>query len=614
MLRSRSSLALLFSWAVLAVLPMASSYGQENWPQWRGPNRDGISPDKGLLKEWPKDGPTVLWQVDTVGVGYSSIAVQGGRIYTQGDLQGVEHVLCLDAKTGQVLWATQPEPVKQRLAERVAKEVQELDTNKDGTIDEVEAINRLGFEYNSFDSKVEGDAQELAKARTQRLFKLLDKNQDQRLSGDQVPRRFYDEFERIEQEDKTADAKALAATRAAAWMTAYDKNADKIIDREEARNSIVDHYFGRMDNEDKATKKGDQKLTVEEIETYFQMREAGKDGVITADEMTAYYANRYPGGDGLLTADEVRGYFGGYRNGQGDGPRGTPTVEGDRVYTEGGDGDVTCMEAATGQTIWHVNLTSDFGGGRPGWGYSESALLEGDMLIVTPGGKQGTVLALDKKTGSKIWQSDEVTEGAHYSTPVVADILGTRTLVQFARESVFGLTLDGGRFLWKYSGANNGTANCATPIVADNMVFSSSAYGTGGGLAKILKDGEKQKAEEVYFEKKMGNHHGGIVKVVDYMYGFDDGLLCMDFKTGAIAWQNRSVGKGSLVVADGMLYLLSEGHEVALAEATPEAYKEHGRFQIPSHGRPSWAHPVVIGGVFYIRDQQSLTAYQVRPQ
>ncbi len=612
MLRSRCSLV-LFSWAALTLLPLASSDGQENWPQWRGPQRDGISPDKGLLKEWPAEGPSVLWQVDTVGVGYSSVTVVGGRIYTQGDLHGVEHVLCLDAQTGKVLWATQPEPVKQRLAERVARELKDLDTNQDETIDEVEAINRLGFEYNSFDAQAPGDAQELATARTQRLFKLLDTNQDQKLSGDEVPPRFYNEFERIEKEDNTADAKALATTRTAAWMTAYDKNADQVIDREEARKNIVDHYFGRMDKQDEATKKGDEKLSTEEIETYLQMREAGKDGVITAEEMGAYYAHRYPNGDGQLTPDEVRGYFGGYRNGQGDGPRGTPTVEGDRVYTEGGDGDITCMEAATGKTIWHVNLSSDFGGGRPGWGYSESPLLEGDMLIVTPGGKQGTVLALDKKTGSKIWQSDEVTEGAHYSTPVVAEIQGVRTLVQFARESVFGLTLDGGRFLWKYSGAANGTANCATPIVADNLVFSSSAYGTGGGLAKISKDGDKQKAEEVYFEKKLGNHHGGIVKVGDHMYGFDNGLLCMDFKTGQIAWQNRSVGKGSLVVADGMLYLLSEGHEVALAEATPEAYKEHGRFKIPNHGRPSWAHPVVIGGVFYIRDQQSLTAYKVRP-
>jgi outer membrane protein assembly factor BamB len=177
---------------------------------------------------------------------------------------------------------------------------------------------------------------------------------------------------------------------------------------------------------------------------------------------------------------------------------------------------------------------------------------------------------------------------------------------------VFGVTPETGQFLWKYSGANNGTANCATPIIDDNCVFASSAYGTGGGLAQVLQDGDSQTAEEVYFEKKMANHHGGIVKVGDYLYGFGTGLICMNFRTGDIAWQDRSVGKGSLTVADGMLYLLSERNEVALAEATPEGYREHGRFMIPSHGRPSWAHPVVIGGVLYIRDQQSLTAYDVR--
>ncbi len=404
----------------------------------------------------------------------------------------------------------------------------------------------------------------------------------------------------------------MAKERAAAWIVGYDKDGDKVISREESRNTIADRYFGRIDVRDKQTNKGDDRLTEAEIAAYFAEREAGKDGVITIAEMQAYYAGRYPGGDGFLTIEELKGNYGGYRNGQGDGPRGTPTVDGDRVYAEGGNGDVTCLEAATGKTIWHVNLASDFGGGRPGWGYSESPLVEDNMLIVTPGGKAGTLLALDKYTGEKLWQSEGVNEGAHYSSPIAADILGTRTIVQFARNSVFGVAADGGKFLWNYSGANNGTANCTTPIVADNMVFAASAYGTGGGLAKVSKDGDGQKADEVYFEKKMANHHGGIVKVGDYIYGFGSSLLCMNFKTGEIAWADRSVGKGSLCYADGMLYLLSERYEVALAEATPDEYREHGRFKIESHGRPSWAHPVVAGGVFYIRNQESLTAYDVR--
>ncbi len=195
----------------------------------------------------------------------------------------------------------------------------------------------------------------------------------------------------------------------------------------------------------------------------------------------------------------------------------------------------------------------------------------------------------------------------------MADILGIRQVVQFARENVFGVSLADGKLLWKYGAANNGTANCATPIVFGNHVFASSSYGTGGGLAKITESGGQLAATEVYFEKKMANHHGGIVKVGDYMYGFGSGgLICMNFLTGEIAWQDRSVGKGSLLVADGMLYLLSEGHEVALAQASPKAYVETGRFRIPSHGYPSWAHPAVADGRLYIRDQGSLTAYDVR--
>jgi outer membrane protein assembly factor BamB len=167
--------------------------------------------------------------------------------------------------------------------------------------------------------------------------------------------------------------------------------------------------------------------------------------------------------------------------------------------------------------------------------------------------------------------------------------------------------------LWSYKAPANGTANCCAPIVDDNYVFASSSYGTGSGLAKIIEAGSTQQAEEQYFEKKLQCHHGGVVKVGDYLYSNGgDTLMCLEFKTGKIMWQNRSVGKGSLVVADGMLYLLSENQEVALAEATPEKYREHGRFKIEGHGRPSWAHPVVAGGVLYIRDQESLTAYDVK--
>ena len=186
-----------------------------------------------------------------------------------------------------------------------------------------------------------------------------------------------------------------------------------------------------------------------------------------------------------------------------------------------------------------------------------------------------------------------------------------RQIVQFSSKSVFGVRADTGRFLWNYTNANNGTANICTPIAWKDQVFASSAYGTGGGLVHIGSDGEK--AEEVYFEKRMANHHGGIVRVDEFMYGFGNGgLICMNFITGKIAWTNRSVDKGSVVYVDGMLYCLGENYQMALVEANPKEYREHGRFKIDNLGRPSWAHPVVAGGRLYLRNQGRLAAYDIR--
>ena len=302
-----------------------------------------------------------------------------------------------------------------------------------------------------------------------------------------------------------------------------------------------------------------------------------------------------------------------FTHGRGDGPRGTPTVDGANVYCEGGDGSLTCLKADSGEVVWSAHLAQDFGGKRPGWGYSESPLVDGEKLIVTPGGKQGAIAALNKLTGEVIWKSTDVTDPAHYSSPIAADIEGVHQIIQFTRERIVGVDAKDGRLLWDYSKSANGTANVATPIVKDNYVFSSSAYGTGGGLVKITRKGSDFTAEEVYFQKPMANHHGGIVRVGDYMYGFGSGgLICMEFLTGEIAWRNRSVGKGSLCYADGQLYCFGEKNQMALVDANPKEYVEHGRFDTPDSGKPTWAHPVVANGRLYLRDQDTLTAYDIR--
>jgi outer membrane protein assembly factor BamB/Ca2+-binding EF-hand superfamily protein len=612
-----SSLLILMASTVVYSLAAAEPADSGNWTQWRGPNREGISNETGLLKVWPEMGPKVIWKIDSVGVGYSSLVIQDGRIYTQGDLNGVEHIICLDAKDGQTIWAVQPAPVAQALTLRVANELKQLDTNQNGQVDEDEALARLGFDFNRSDEPAGDNPQQIAEQRVARLLKAFDNDNDQELTAVEA-RLFGKEFTQIDSADNDADVQGLAKQRAQSAFSKLDANSDGKISREEARDSVLNHSFGRIDEQDQVDPKnpnrkiGDELLTQAELEKYFEKQETGKDGVLTVAELQQFFSSRYANRDGILTAQELRGHFGGYRNGMGDGPRGTPTIDGDRIYAEGGNGDVTCLNAQTGETIWHVNLVSDFGGGRPGWGYSESPLIENEMVIVTPGGPKGTLLALNKMTGEAIWQSQETTQGAHYSSPIAAEIGGIREIVQFARESCFGVEAATGKLMWQYSSANNGTANCSTPIVALDHVFASSAYGTGGGLAKITTEGEQQTAKQVYFEKSMGDHHGGTVKIGDYLYSMGGGrLICLNFLTGEIAWQDRSVGKGSLVAADGMLYLLSEGQQVGLAEATPEGYREHGNFKIEGHGRPSWAHPVVAGGRLYIRDQGTLTAFDL---
>lgn len=602
-----------FSLAAILAAGFSLTSLAEDWPQWRGPNRDAKSAETGLLKEWPEGGPAVAWRIENCGVGYSAVAVAGGRIYTMGDLDGVEHILAFNEKDGSLLWAVQPEPVAAAVEARVSEQFTRIDKNADGKLDEVEALTGLGEQALAADSPGEGAPEAIAAKRVADLIKAFDKDGDGQIGPVEIPNSLGREINAIDQSaGARRGAAEIAEKRAATVLKSLDKDADGSVSKQEAQGTVVQQVFNNADGGGDQ-KAGDGKLTEDELKTYYAAREAGRDGVLTPDELTAYFVKRHPGRDGVLSKADLKRAIGGYRNGQGDGPRATPTVVGDRLYTEGGFGDVTCLDAATGKTIWHVNLAKDLGGGVPGWGYSESPLVSGNLVFVTPGGKDGTVAALNPNTGKTVWRSQGLTDRAHYASPVVAEIAGQKQVVQFSGAAMFGVSFDDGNLLWSYKGAANGTANCASPVIDGDLVLASSAYGTGGGVVRISAKGETQNAEEQWFEKSFANHHGGIVKVGDHAYGFgSNSLLCVEFKTGKIAWQERSVGKGSLVYADGHLYCLGESHAVALVEANPTAYVEKGRFQIETHGRPSWAHPVVANGRFYIRDQHTLTAYDVK--
>jgi outer membrane protein assembly factor BamB len=303
----------------------------------------------------------------------------------------------------------------------------------------------------------------------------------------------------------------------------------------------------------------------------------------------------------------------GETNDYGSGPRSTPTVDGDRLYVLTESGDLACLSSSDGSTMWRRNILREFSGRNIGWLLSESPLIDGNNVIVTPGARNAGMVALDKMTGKTVWTSKELSDEAGYASVVVGDVQGVRTLMTLTSEGGVGVRASDGKLMWKYQRVANSTANITTPVFHDNKVFYSSSYGAGGVLLGLKAQGGEVTAQEIYFTRDMQNHHGGVVVVNGYLYGFNNSILtCLEFATGKMMWRDRSVGKGSLTYADGNLYILSEDNRVGLAEASPAGYREKGRFQIADSGSPSWAHPVVSGGRLYIRNQGRLTAYEVR--
>jgi outer membrane protein assembly factor BamB len=288
-------------------------------------------------------------------------------------------------------------------------------------------------------------------------------------------------------------------------------------------------------------------------------------------------------------------------------------VDGDRVYVLTENGDLACLKAADGTAVWQRNILKDFGGRNISWLISESPLVDGDHVIVSPGGPGAGIVALDKMTGNTVWASRELSDEAGYASPVVADVYGVRTVMTLTGEAAVGVRASDGKLMWRYRPVANRTANITTPLFFDNKVFYTTAYGTGAALLGLTAQGGEIKAQEIYFTREMQNHHGGVVLVNGYLYGFNNSILtCLDFATGQTMWRNRSVGKGSLTYADGHLYLLGEDNQVGLAVAAPGGYEEKGRFKVADQGLPSWAHPVVSGGRLYIRNQATLTAYDIK--
>ena len=299
------------------------------------------------------------------------------------------------------------------------------------------------------------------------------------------------------------------------------------------------------------------------------------------------------------------------------GARSTPTLDGKFLYALGSDGDVVCLETANGQPRWHKHLVADFAG-RPGeWAYAESPLVDGDALICTPGGSNATMVALRKRTGALLWKCAlPGADDAGYASAAVAEFSGVRQYVQFLAQGLAGVEAKTGRLLWRYARTAKGAPGVVMTLVSDGYVFSSTAVAGGALIRPVLKDGAFV-AEEIYFNHKLRFDMGGVVKVGDYLYGTPGAsVVCAEFKTGAIQWQERSKSL-TWLAADGRLYVHAEDGSIALLEPTAEAYREKSRFT-PPH-RPvtrdnftALTYPVLADGRLYVREFNSLWCYEVK--
>ncbi len=417
--------------ALFVSLSLSSSHNAQtknaDWPQWRGPERTGISQEKGLLKQWPKEGPKLLWQVNDIGDGYSTPSVVGSRIYLMSN-RGMENefVQALSTKDGKVLWTTR--------------------------------VGNVG-------------------------------------------------------------------------------------------NPKQDPPYPKA--------------------------------------------------------------------------RSTPTVDGNLLYALGSDGDLVCLETQSGKIRWQKNLRKDFDGQPHDWAYAESPLVDGEVLVVTPGGAKATIVALNKKTGAPIWKS-AVPGGdpAGYASAIVIQAVGRKQYVQFLSQGLVGVDAKTGEFLWRYKDVVKGPAQVFTPVARDGYVYAG-ALSIGGGLVRLKSDGGKVVAEQVYFERGLPNGFGGAVLLGDHLYGTDAGgqaLVSVEFATGKAKWKAENFGRASLACVDGYLYLHKWTGDFVLVEATPEGFREQGRFTPPNQPKrkqgeyadQAYTYPVIANGTLYIRDSETMWAYDIK--
>jgi outer membrane protein assembly factor BamB len=291
------------------------------------------------------------------------------------------------------------------------------------------------------------------------------------------------------------------------------------------------------------------------------------------------------------------------------GTRSTPTIDGNRVYCLASDGDLVCLDTA-GKEKWRKSLPNELAGKVGAWAYTESVLVDGDVVVCTPGGETG-LAALNKLKGEIVWKSKfPEADLADYASIMPVTTSTGKQYVQFLRKGVVGVDAKSGKFLWRYTKTIDFGANIITPVVLGNKVFTAGR--PGGAVVEVSVDSDSTKIKEAYFAKSMVASIGGAVLVDGHLYASSGQLFCAEFATGKEKWNDRCVGAASICYADGRLYVRGHSGEMALVEANPEKFVEKGRFKQPNLSKiAAWPHPVVANGGLYLRDQVVLLCYEV---
>jgi outer membrane protein assembly factor BamB len=301
------------------------------------------------------------------------------------------------------------------------------------------------------------------------------------------------------------------------------------------------------------------------------------------------------------------------------GSRSTPTVAAGRVYVISPEGSLLCCQASDGKELWRMHLKNDFKGKKADvWGYSESVLVDGDLVLCTPGGPTNTVVALEANSGATRWAcSNPDDRGAGHASIVISRVNGRKVYVQTTGSGLMGVS-DKGELLWTYP-IGQTTAVIPTPIVKDDLVFMPVGYKRGGALVRQVASGNTIKLEEIYgLNTKLANKHGGVVLVGKHLYADSDDAgipYCADLMTGQILWTKRGSGRSSaaVIAASDRLYFRFSDGTMVLAEARPDDYVEVSKFKIPGSGdKPSWSHPVILDGKLYLREQDQILCYDLR--